>query len=98
MWVYESCINFLEIFKKQYFWRKLRKTHLWKNMTVLRGGASAKKNQYNLFFVGIDVLNIFHLTTFSKKKKKFQNNTEKLFLGGMTIFEETGRRMTKMNL
>ncbi len=29
-------------------------------------GAPGDKNQYNLF-IGIDVLNIFHLTTFLKK-------------------------------
>ncbi len=50
------------------------------------------------FFVGINVLNIFYLTTFSKKNNIFQNIREKLFLEGVTIFEGTGCRMTKMNI
>ncbi len=50
------------------------------------------------FFVGIDVFNIFHSTTFSKKNNIFQNNSEKLLLAGMTIFEGTGRQTTKMNI
>ncbi len=35
------------------------------------------------FFVGIELLNIFRFTVFSRKKKNniFQNNREKLFLG-----------------
>ncbi len=50
------------------------------------------------FFVGIDGLNIFYLTIFSKKKNNiFQNKSEKLFLGGVTIFEGTGDPTTKMN-
>ncbi len=50
------------------------------------------------FFVGFDVLNIFYLTTFSKRKHIFQNISEKLFLMDVTIFEGTGGRTTKMNI
>ncbi len=32
--------------------------------------ASGDKNQYN-FFIGIDVLNVFHLTILKKKKQYF---------------------------
>ncbi len=38
------------------------------------------------FFVGVEVLNIFHLIIFPKKNF-FQSNSEKVFLGCMTIFE-----------
>ncbi len=55
--------------KKQYFWKKLWKPHLWEDMTVLRGGEEGcLATKINItFFVDIEVLNIFHLTTFSKK-------------------------------
>ncbi len=50
------------------------------------------------FLVGIEILNIFHLTIFSKKTNIFQNNSKKLFLGCMTIFEGMGCLTTKMNI
>ncbi len=66
-----ECFIIKQVFrKKEYFPSKLQKAHLWEDMTVLRGGASGDKNQNN-FFVGIDVLNIFHLTIFSKKNQYF---------------------------
>ncbi len=35
----KGCFIIEQVFrKKQYFWRKLRKTHLWEDMTILRGG------------------------------------------------------------
>ncbi len=43
-------------------------------------GRGASGTKINItFFVGIDVLNIFHLTKFSKKNNIFQNNSEKVF-------------------
>ncbi len=45
----KGCFIIEQVFrKKQYFWRKLRKTHLWEGMALLRG-APGDKNQYNLF-------------------------------------------------
>ncbi len=60
--------------------------------SVLRVGGHPATKINTTFFVGIHVLNIFYLTTFLKKKKKFQNISEKLFFfgGGVTIFEGTG--------
>ncbi len=55
--------------------------------------ASADKNQYNLFYRHCG-LEYFSFNNFFEKKKIFRNNSEKLFLGGMTIFEERGRRIT----
>ncbi len=73
--------------KKALFLEKTAKNCLWEDVTVLRGGGSLARKINITFFVGIDVLNIFHITTFSKKKRNiFQNNNKKLFLGGMTIF------------
>ncbi len=68
-------------------------------MTVSRGGGGGLATKINVtFFVGIDVLNIFHLTTFSKKtifsKIKAKNNLE----GGTTIFEGMGCQTNKMNI
>ncbi len=45
--------------------------HLWDDVTVLRGGMRLATKINTTFFVGIDVLNIFPLTTFSKKKQYF---------------------------
>ncbi len=67
-------------------------------MTVLRGGGRLTTKVNITFFVGNEVLNIFHLTIFSQKSNIFQNNGEKLFLGGMTIFAGTDRGTTKMNI
>ncbi len=42
-------------------------------------------------FVGVEVLNIFYLTVFSKKKNNiFQNKSKKLFSGGMISFYGKG--------
>ncbi len=73
--------------KKQYFWRKRRNTHLWEEMTHFEGRGHLATKINITFFVGIDVLNIFYLTTFSKKNNIFQNISEKLFLGVVTVFE-----------
>ncbi len=43
-------------------------------------------------------MNIFRLTTISKKNSIFQNKSQKLFLRGMTIFEEPGSQTTKINI
>ncbi len=59
---------------------KIVKNHLWEDITILRGrGCLATKININ-FFVRNKVLNIFHITIFSKKKERkniFQNNREK---------------------
>ncbi len=44
---------------------------------------------YSFSSVGIEVLNIF-FKQFFRKNNIFQNNSNKLFLEGMTIFERTG--------
>ncbi len=45
-----------------------------------------------IFFVGIDVLNIFHLITFSKKKTIFSKITAKnYFWGALPLLREWGR-------
>ncbi len=66
---------------------KIVKNHLWEGMTILRGRCLATKINFN-FFVGNKVLNIFHLTIFSKNLIIFQNNGGKYFLGRMTIFRK----------
>ncbi len=70
-------------------------------MTVLRGGKRLATKINLTFFVGIDVLNIFRLTPFLKKTL-FSTIRENFVVffggGGVTIFEGTGRRTTKMNL
>ncbi len=46
----KSCFIIEQVFrKKQYFGRKLRRTHLWEDMTVLRGGGTWRQKQCNLF-------------------------------------------------
>ncbi len=77
--------------------RKLRKPHLWEYMTILRERGHLATKVSITFFVGIDVLIIFHLTTVSKDTI-FSKITTKIFLGGATIFEGTGRRTTKINI
>ncbi len=47
--------------KKAVFLKKTAKTHLWEDMTVLRGRERLATKIYNLFFVGIEILHIFHL-------------------------------------
>ncbi len=85
--------------KKQYFQRKQRKTHLWEGMTFLRRGCLTIKINIT-FFVDIEILNIYHLTVFSKKKIYifFSKITVKNYFWGMNIFEGTGRWTTKMNI
>ncbi len=61
------------------------------------GGASGDKNQYNLFCRHRRFESFFILQLFLKKQY-FQNKSEKLFLGGVTIFEGPGSRTTKMNI
>ncbi len=52
------------------------------------------------FFAGNVVSNVFYFTILSKKKKFPNNNREKylIIFGGMTIFEGTGSRTTKMSI
>ncbi len=61
-------------------------------MTIFRGGMRPAMKMNITFSIGINVLNIFY---FFEKNNIFQNNSEKLFLGGMTIFAGTGRQTTK---
>ncbi len=68
--------------KMQYFWRKLRKTHLWVDTTVLRGGRRLVTEINITFFVGVEVLNIIHLTIFSRKRKFSEINVKKNFFRG----------------
>ncbi len=66
-------------------------------MTIFSGkGYLVAKININ-FFITNEILSIFYLTIFSKKKN-FQNNCEKSFLEGMTIFQGTGCWTTKMNI
>ncbi len=50
-------------------------------MTVLRGVGRLATKINITFFVSIDVLNIFYLTTFSKKTIFFKNNVKNYFYG-----------------
>ncbi len=71
-------------------WWKSAENHLWEEMIILRGrGCLVVKINTN-FFVRNEVLNIFHITIFSKITAK--NN-----FGGKTIFQRMGCRTTKMN-
>ncbi len=78
------------------------KNHLWEDLTRLweRGYVATKINM--TFFVGSEVLNIFHLPIFWKKTKQknnfFQNNCETQLLVGMTIVEGKRCRTTRMNM
>ncbi len=60
-------------------------------------GTSGDQNQQNLF-CRHRRFEYFSFDNFFEKTNIFQNNDEKLFLWGMTIFEGTGRRKTKMNI
>ncbi len=64
------------------------KNHSWEDMTVLRGRMRLVTNISITFFKENDVLSIFHLTIFSKKKHNiFQNNHEKKFFGDIKKHE-----------
>ncbi len=65
-------------------------------MAVLRGGGHMATKINITFFVGMDVLNIFFSNNFFEKNNIFRNISEKLFLGGVTIFEGTEGRKTRM--
>ncbi len=56
--------------------------------------SDTKKSKKITFFVEDEVLNIFHLTIFSKKKKKIS----KIILRAMTIFEGKRHLAKKINL
>ncbi len=60
-------------------------------------GASGDKNQYNLF-CRHRRFEYFSFNNFFEKNNIFQNESEELFLGGVTIFEGTGIWKTKMNI
>ncbi len=87
--------------KSGIFGEKKVKNYLWENILTVLSEEGRLETKINISFrVDVEVLNIFHSTIFSKKKKKkiFSRITrEKLFLGSVTIFEGTGRRTTKMN-
>ncbi len=68
--------------KNSIFGENSEKPICGKDMTDLRGGEHLATKINRTFFVGIDVLNIFYLTIFSKKNDIFQNKSEKLFFGG----------------
>ncbi len=75
--------------KEQYFWRTLRRTHLWEGIAILKGGAPDNKNQLT-FFCRHRRFEYFLSNNFFEKNNIFQNISEKLFLLGVTIFEGTG--------
>ncbi len=53
--------------KEAIFLEKTVNNHLWEDMTVLMGGGYLATKINITFFVGIDVLNSFHLITFLNK-------------------------------
>ncbi len=83
--------------KKAIFLKKIAKNPV-EDMTGLKGGARLSTKISITFFVGIEVLNIFHLTIFSTKTIFFSKLTAKIIFGGKNIFEGTGRRATRMNI
>ncbi len=74
-----------------------------KNPFVGRNGrfegreAPGDKNQYNLF-CRHRRFEYFLSNNFFEENNIFLNNSEKLFWGDVTIFEETGCRTTKINV
>ncbi len=86
--------NFL---KKAVFLEKMRKIIFGRTYRFEGREVSGDKNQYSLFRMqwGFEY---FSFNSFFKKNNIFQNNSKKLFFGGMTIFEGMGRRTTKMNV
>ncbi len=60
-------------------------------------GESGDKYQNNLF-CRHRRFEYFSFNNFFKESNIFQNNGERLFLRGVTIFEGMGRRTTKMNI
>ncbi len=60
-------------------------------------GASGDKNQY-ILFCRYRRFEYFLSNNFFKKNNIFQNIREKLFLWGVTIFQGTGGRTTKMDI
>ncbi len=67
-------------------------------LAVLREGRRLASKISIIFFVSIEVLNIFHFTIFSKNTLFSRITVKNNFLGGMTIFDGMGRRTTKMNI
>ncbi len=66
-------------------WKTIcRKTHCFEG----RGHPATKINI--TFFVGTEVLNIFHLTIFLKKHNIFQNNRDKKFWGAWPFLRKQG--------
>ncbi len=67
---------------------------------VLRGGEHLVTKTNITFFVDIDVLNIFHLTTFSKKAMFSKIKAKNYFLGPSPLLRERGRAgwTTKINI
>ncbi len=62
------------------------KNHFWEDMTILRGrGRLATKININ-FLVGNEILNIFRLTIFKKKKTIFSKITRKKIFRGHDHF------------
>ncbi len=78
-----------KFFEKTAISEKIAKNHLWEDMIVWRGaGRLATKVAKPFFVVGIEVLNIFHLTIFWRKNNIFQNNHEKNFCGVWPFLRE----------
>ncbi len=80
-----------QVFRKQQFFLRTTKNHLWEDMTILREegfeGRGTSGDKINTTFLkGNEVLNIFHSTTFSKKNNIFQNNREKKIFRGTWPF------------
>ncbi len=61
----------------------MRKTHLWENTTWFEGGGGA-------FFVGIEVLNNFHVAICRKKNNIFFQITAKNYFWGHIHFWGNG--------
>ncbi len=74
--------------KKAVFLEKIAKNHLWEDMTVLRGVGHLATKVNITFFVGVDVLNIFHLTTFSKKTIFSKISAKNYFWGAWPFLRE----------
>ncbi len=56
--------------KKTLLSEKTVKNHSWKDLNVLKGRGRLATKINITFFVGNEILNVFYLTIFSKKKEK----------------------------
>ncbi len=84
--------------KKAVFLEKIAKHPFVRGHDRFEGRrSSGDQNQYNLFCKHCR-FEYFLFNNCFEKNNTFQNNSEKLFLGCITIFEGTGRRTIKMNI